>query len=497
MQARNRVVATAVAVTLAAVVPTATVAQDSALGQVIEAVGGADALNGLGSFAVEASGERIVLDQGASPDKAVEGTAFTSVSTHDVAGDRMHIAYSNGPNEFGPARDVTEVITGQVGFIAGQDLIVAPPMSQPMLSDRAMSIRTHQQLLNPHLLMIDALADPSIATAGDGSVEIARGSTPITLWLDDSGRISRATTIESDPLRRDVELAVDYGDWADAGSGVFFPGSVNATYDGTLVHAEERTASTGVAIDDALFATPEGMEPTFDEALALRGEVNHQYLQSYAARGFPQDGYKPIAAIEEVGPGLFHIAGVTHNAMAVVQDDGIVVVDAPMNEVRTEAILSWVAQQGLPVTHIVLSHHHSDHSGGIRSLAGATGATVVVGEPAAAFYRENVFGGSSDIVPDGVDGSTIEVVGVGAEPMVIGSGANPVTVYAFGNPHAEDFVLVESGGALFVVDIFSPGFGPPPPVLFDFVESQGIEVVQVVGGHGSTDLWEDLLAANQ
>ena len=497
MQARNRVVATAVAVTLAAVVPTATVAQDSALGQVIEAVGGADALNGLGSFAIEASGERIVLDQGASPDKAAEGTAFTSVSTHDVAGDRMHIAYLNGPNEFGPARDVTEVVAGNVGFIAGQDLIVAPPGSMPMLSDRATSSRIHQQLLNPHLLLIDALPDPSSASAGDGWVEIAHGATPITLWLDDTGLISRATTMESNPLRRDVDLVVEYGDWADAGSGILFPGSVRVMYDGTLVHEEERTASTGVAIDDALFATPNGVEPTFDEALAMRGEVNHQYLQSYAAVGFPQDGYKPIMAIEEVGPGVFHIAGVTHNAMAVVQDDGIVIVDAPMNEVRTEAILSWVEQQGLPVTHIVLSHHHSDHSGGIRSLAGATGATVVVGEPAVAFFEENVFGGPSDIVPDGVDGSTIEVVGVGAEPMVIGSGANPVTVYAFGNPHAEDFVLVESGGALFVVDIFSPGFGPLPPVLFDFVESQGIEVDQVVGGHGATEPWEDLLAARE
>ena len=100
-------------------------------------------------------------------------------------------------------------------------------------------------------------------------------------------------------------------------------------------------------------------------------------------------------------------------------------------------------------------------------------------------------------MPDGIDGSSIPIVGVGAEPLVIDSATNPVTVYSFPDPHAADYVLVETNGALWVVDIYNPGlgFGAPPPELFEFVESQGLEIFQLIGGHGGTDFWPDLVAA--
>ena len=45
------------------------------------------------------------------------------------------------------------------------------------------------------------------------------------------------------------------------------------------------------------------------------------------------------------------------------------------------------------------------------------------------------------------------------EVTAIGSGTNPVNVVGFPNPHADDYVLVEAGGVLFTVDIYSPGTG--------------------------------------
>jgi hypothetical protein len=132
---------------------------------------------------------------------------------------------------------VIEVVVGDVGFVDGQNSIVAPPGIGPLLSDRVASIRIHQELLNPHLLLQDVLADRSTVTAGADSIEIAHGSTPITLWLDaDSGQIVRASTMESNPLRRDVELVVTYADWAASDAGVSFPGNVSITYDGEIVH---------------------------------------------------------------------------------------------------------------------------------------------------------------------------------------------------------------------------------------------------------------------
>ena len=105
-----------------------------------------------------------------------------------------------------------------------------------------------------------------------------------------------------------------------------------------------------------------------------------------------------------------------------------------------------------------------------------------------AFYEQEVFGAPSDIVT--VDGAPSEIMGVGAEVTTIGSGTNPVNVVAFPNPHADDYVLVEAGGVLFIVDIYSPGTGQPlAPELVEAVNGLGLEVTTVAGGHGASEPW--------
>lgn len=498
----RRSLAVLLAASLGAVAPATAVAQDDSISTVVEAVGGADALGALDGIVVSASGTRGAMDEGPVPGGDVGlGGGFDSVATIDVANDSLRVDYVIAATEFGAPREVSEIIIGDIGYVDGANSNVAPPGQAPLLSDRVASIRTHQELLNPHLLLIDVLADPSIATADDGSIEIAHGPTPITVTLDSAtGLPVEASTLESSPLRRDVELVVTYADWAETPSGVSFPAGVSISYDGSIVHEETRTVATGTQIDPSIFALPDGIDPVFDADLALRGDINHQYLQDFEAIGFPLDGFQPsIMATGVVGPGIFHITGGSHHSMAIEQDDGVVILEAPLNEVRTEAILGWAAQQfpDKPVTHVVQSHHHIDHAAGLRSMAGANGATAVVGESAVPFYQDKVFGADSDVVSDGIDGSSIGIVGVGPEPVVLPSEMNPVTVHAFPNPHAEDYVLVESSGALWVVDIYNPGlgFGAPPPELFDWVDANGIEVFQVIGGHGGTDMWPDLVAA--
>ena len=267
-----------------------------------------------------------------------------------------------------------------------------------MLTDRLESIRLHQQLLNPHLLVLEALADPSLVTVLDDveidgvahhAFEFADGATPITLLVDaETGQPRQAMTMESDPLRRDVEVVVSYSDWS--GDAIPFPGTVSVTYDGIVVQDETRTVSTDPAIDEAAFTTPEGVEPATDPALVERGDVNHQYLQDFAGVGFPADGPMTNVTATELAPGVYHVMGGSHHSLAVIQDGGVVIVDAPRDETRTAAILDWLGTVApdLPVTHVVQSHHHVDHSGGLRSMAGTTGAVAVVGRGGGPVLRE-------------------------------------------------------------------------------------------------------------
>jgi glyoxylase-like metal-dependent hydrolase (beta-lactamase superfamily II) len=296
--------------------------------------------------------------------------------------------------------------------------------------------------------------------------------------------------MESDPLRRDVELVVSYEDWS--GDGIPFPGSVSVSYDGVVVQEETRSVTTDPTIDEADFAIPEGVDPVHDADLAVRGDLRHQHLQTFAGIGFPLDGQMRAVTATELAPGVHHVMGGSHHSLVVIQDDGVVIVDAPLDEARSAAILDWLGTVApdLPVTHVVQSHHHVDHSGGLRAMVGDTGSVTVVGETAVPFYEQEVFGATSEVMPDEVDAAATEVMGVPAEGTVIGSGANAVAVHPLPNPHADDYLLVEAGGVLFLVDIYSPGTGGTlSPELIEAIEALGLGITTVAGGHGASEPW--------
>ena len=498
----TRPVAAALALAAMLALPAASTAQEDPVAQAAGYLGGEEALTGLSGIAIDASGTRTKIDEGPTPGSLPGADApYESKVTIDLAGDRLRLDNVISTPAFGITdRAVSEVITGDVGFIDGQDNNFAPPGTAPMLTDRLESIRLHQRLLNPHLLILEALADPSIVTVLDDveidgvahhAFEFTDGATPITLLVDaETGQPRQAMTMESDPLRRDVEVVVSYSDWS--GDAIPFPGTVSVTYDGFVVQDETRTVSTDPAIDEAAFTTPEGVEPATDPSLVERGDVNHEYLQDFAGVGFPADGPMTNVTATELAPGVYHVMGGSHHSLAVIQDGGVVIVDAPRDETRTAAILDWLGTVApdLPVTHVVQSHHHVDHSGGLRSMAGTTGAVAVVGEAAVPFYENEVFGSTSEIVPDGVDGSTIELMGVPAEGVVLDSSVNPVHVVAFPNPHADDYVVVEAGGVLFLVDIYNPGTGAPiAPELLEAINGLGLDITTVAGGHGASEPW--------
>ena len=497
-----RIAAPALALAAALALPAATVAQEDPLAEVVAYLGGEEALAGLGVIEIEATGTRTAIDEGPTAG-ALPGVdaPYESTITIDVAGDRMRLDNVISTPNFGiQDRAIAEVIVGDAGFLDGQFNNFAPPGAIPMLPDRLESIVTHQQLLNPHLLVREALADPSVLTLGDevaldGTthhvLEVAHGdATPITLYVDaETGQPTQATHTESDPLRRDSEVVVSYGDWSS--DPIPFPGTVTVTYDGLLSQEETRTVSTDAAIDESMFAMPEGVEAApVDPALTERGHVRHQHLQNLAGIGFPLDGQVATVTAQELAPGVHHLLGGSHHSLAVIQDEGVVIVDVPRDEVQAGAILDWVetAAPGLPVTHVVQSHHHVDHSGGFRSLVGMTGAAAVVGASAVPFYEQEVFGATSDLVP--VEGEPSEIIGAPPEGVTLESGTNPVHVHAFPNPHADDYMLVEAGGVLFLVDIYSPGTGGTvPPELVEAVNGLGLEVTTVAGGHGASEPW--------
>jgi glyoxylase-like metal-dependent hydrolase (beta-lactamase superfamily II) len=475
------------------------------LPRVLEAIGGAGPLDDLAQVQLDASGARYIAYEGYLPTDVLDASTFDTVTgiDFDQAGIRVDIMRT--PLFLPPPMllEVSEIIDGDVGYVQGLESVFGFPTGN-MLSDRWASTIKQQRLLNPHFLLKELVADPSPASeAGPADfegaphelLEVQDSIFPITLWVDsETDLVSRLTTMENAHFHRDTELDIRYLDWQDAG-GVMFPNQVQIWFGGVLVHDETRSA---VALDPGLapetFDLPPEATSVYDAAEADRGFHNHEHNQLFVSVGIPNDGLQTFIQADEVAPGVWHLTGGSHHTLVVEQAGGLVMVDAPLYPQRAEAILDWIDAElgGMPVTHVVVSHHHEDHVSGVRVIA-ATGATVVVHETSATLLDE-VMMAPSTIEPDRLETDpvpvTIETVPMGGT-YVLDDATNPVTIYELPSTHAQDLVLpfVESAGIAFTVDIFSPNFGANPfgaQEVLDAFDAAGItgDVDAVYGGHG-------------
>ena len=79
----------------------------------------------------------------------------------------------------------------------------------------------------------------------------------------------------------------------------------------------------------------------------------------------PAKGYRT----QKVGEGLYMITDGAYQSMFLTYQDGVVVVDAPPSYAsRIPKAIAEVTDK--PITHVVYSHAHTDHIGGVKSLGG-------------------------------------------------------------------------------------------------------------------------------
>ena len=98
------------------------------------------------------------------------------------------------------------------------------------------------------------------------------------------------------------------------------------------------------------------------------------------------------AESQKLADGVWLVAGGTHNSLAVDFRDFVTVIEAPLNEERSLAVLAEVARliPNKPIRYVVNTHHHFDHSGGLRTYM-AQGATVVTHQANRDFLENVLF----------------------------------------------------------------------------------------------------------
>jgi glyoxylase-like metal-dependent hydrolase (beta-lactamase superfamily II) len=120
-------------------------------------------------------------------------------------------------------------------------------------------------------------------------------------------------------------------------------------------------------------------------AQAPAGEAGKPYagMPSLAPIGMRPDRYLPLPPgvasppvdpvkgyrLEKLGRGLYMVTDNAYQSIFLVHRSGVVVVDAPpAYSARLKAAISEVTDR--PVTHVVYSHAHIDHIGGVTDLGG-------------------------------------------------------------------------------------------------------------------------------
>ena len=311
------------------------------------------------------------------------------------------------------------------------------------------------------------------ATAGRGTVDgvamdtlmvKAPGWFEATAFLDASGRIVRVESTMPHPVMGDTAVVTTYSDWRDFGSTPF-PTRIRQSQGASPVLDWN---VTDVKVNEAVDITVP------DNVRSARENVSST----------------------KVADGVWFLAGGSHNSVAIELADQIVLVESPLYDGRALAVFDAANAlvPGKTVKTVVNSHHHFDHSGGLRAAVsqGATLVTSAMAKP----YFERVFANPNRVAPDrmATSGRAPRITPVNGK-LAVGDATRAVEVHEMqGSVHAQGFMMVwlPKERLLIQADAYTPGppNSPPPPVpngnmvnLVQNIERLGLDVDRILPLH--------------
>jgi glyoxylase-like metal-dependent hydrolase (beta-lactamase superfamily II) len=189
----------------------------------------------------------------------------------------------------------------------------------------------------------------------------------------------------------------------------------------------------------------------------------------------------PPAAVrvesQKLGDGVWFLAGGTHNSALVEFKDYVAVIEGPLDEQRSLAVIAEVKKlaPNKPIRYLINTHHHFDHSGGIRTYV-AEGATIITHEMNRPYY-EKTFAMPRTLSPDALSKNPKEAkFETVKDKYVLTDGARRLELYAVqGNGHNAGLLIayIPKEKVLIEPDLFNPPppNTPPPPAVSPYTAS--------------------------
>ncbi|MGI9210859.1 MAG: MBL fold metallo-hydrolase, partial [Methylococcaceae bacterium] len=310
-----------------------------------------------------------------------------------------------------------------------------PAGTPPVLSAQPLSVEERQAEIvsTPHGFFRAAQENRAeVKPRADGSevTFTVAGKYRYVGLIDQHHQLTQVQTWIESPVLGDTLIETRFSDYRDFG-GIAFPAHI---------------------------VRSEGGHPVLDLT------VNQVTLNPAVQVSIPPEvlNLPPITVVSTpLAPGVYYLTGGTHHCVAIEQKDHVVLVEAPLHEARSTALLAKIDEliPGKPIRYVVNTHAHFDHSGGLRTFVDA-GATVVTEQANADYYRK-IWAYPHSLAPDRLSRS-------GRLPQFIAhdghylltDGQRRIEIHSLaGNSHNDAFDLIYLPAEKIVIeaDAYTPG----------------------------------------
>jgi glyoxylase-like metal-dependent hydrolase (beta-lactamase superfamily II) len=422
----------------------------------------------------------------------------------------------------GTKRTYTEIVTPTAGYVVGNDATngrlpkrtVKGTQPEHTMSGRRLTA-TLRELERPFIIL-EMKRDPDRVSAVDDQ-KVGGKTYPAAQYRDDYGSYivifdpatnlpARVRTLDWDALEGDSVYDAEYSDWRDV-SGVKIAFLMHYTLNGMKV-ADLKLSNVAINpnFPPKTFEIPQAMlsaaaKPAPANATPYQWIIRRQFSGFYYDSDAKYTDDLDSLKLVDVATNVSQTQGGTHNTLFIATNTYLMAVEAPNDDGQAIQSIDMAKKRypGKPIRYVVLTHHHVDHVGGMRTYA-AEGATIVVGKGDGEYIRKALVRPET-LNPDAPKKAfTPKVVEVEGK-WSVNDGGREVDAYVIENPHVSPMLIVFLPDAKLgiITDLYVPGAPPPSntevAALVKGVDKWGIKPERFAGGHGSVGPYADVVAA--